>query len=136
LGLNAALIDTNVISYALKRDSRYEWYREQLHACLPCISFMTLAELHYWAEYRNWGTNAKRRMQGYLKRFVFLEVDEEMCRVWSQIVARCRRAGDPIDTADGWIAATALRFDLPLITHNAADFEPIQDLTVISAPKN
>jgi predicted nucleic acid-binding protein len=32
-----------------------------------------------------------------------------------------RRNGRRIETADAWIAATALLYDAPLLTHNKAD---------------
>lgn len=44
----------------------------------------------------------------------------------------CRRIGRPIDTADVWIAATALLLDAPLVTHNGAHFSGVPGLTVIS----
>ena len=40
--------------------------------------------------------------------------------------------GHPINAGDAWIAATALRHDLPLVTHNRSDFEHIPGLAVIS----
>jgi predicted nucleic acid-binding protein len=33
-----------------------------------------------------------------------------------------RRNGRRIETADAWIAATALLYDAPLLTHNEADY--------------
>jgi predicted nucleic acid-binding protein len=33
-----------------------------------------------------------------------------------------RRNGRRIETADAWIAATALLYDVPLLTHNKADY--------------
>jgi predicted nucleic acid-binding protein len=41
-------------------------------------------------------------------------------------------AGRPIATSDAWIAATATLLDVPLLTHNAGDFESEPGLNVIS----
>lgn len=38
----------------------------------------------------------------------------------------------PISAADAWIAATALLYGVPLVTHNRKDFEGIDGLVVIS----
>jgi len=35
-------------------------------------------------------------------------------------------------TGDAWVAATALSYDVPLVTNNAADFAGVSGLTVIS----
>ena len=39
-----------------------------------------------------------------------------------------QRIGRMISPQDAWIAATALRHDLPLITHNIKDFQEISNL--------
>jgi predicted nucleic acid-binding protein len=38
----------------------------------------------------------------------------------------------PFGVADAWIAATALEYGLELVTHNAADFQAIAGLRVIT----
>jgi predicted nucleic acid-binding protein len=40
--------------------------------------------------------------------------------------------GQPIAPQDVWIAATALRYNLPLITHNPSDYQEIAGLTLIT----
>jgi len=43
-----------------------------------------------------------------------------------------RRAGRRLETADAWIAATAVLDDAPLITHNASDYPGVPALKVMS----
>jgi tRNA(fMet)-specific endonuclease VapC len=43
-----------------------------------------------------------------------------------------QRSGRPISPQDAWIAATAKRYGIGIITHNPSDFEPISDLQIIS----
>jgi predicted nucleic acid-binding protein len=38
----------------------------------------------------------------------------------------------PIQTADGWVAATSLLHNIPLVTHNPKHFVGVDGLTVIS----
>jgi predicted nucleic acid-binding protein len=42
-----------------------------------------------------------------------------------------RRNGRRIETADAWIAATALLLDAPLLTHNKADYLGVPGLRLI-----
>jgi tRNA(fMet)-specific endonuclease VapC len=44
----------------------------------------------------------------------------------------CRKAGRRIETADAWIAATALLYDAPLLTHNEADYRGVPGLRVVT----
>jgi predicted nucleic acid-binding protein len=37
-----------------------------------------------------------------------------------------------IECADAWIAATALLYSVPLVTHNRNDYLGVPDLTLIS----
>lgn len=43
-----------------------------------------------------------------------------------------KKKGRPIETADAWVAAAALMFDVPLITHNRKHFENVENLKIIS----
>jgi predicted nucleic acid-binding protein len=44
-----------------------------------------------------------------------------------------RRIGRTIQTADAWIAATAMYYQTPLSTNNDADYAMVEGLTVLSA---
>ena len=46
--------------------------------------------------------------------------------------ASAGRQGRPIQTADAWIAATALRLDVPLVTNNQKDYASVAGLTVLT----
>jgi predicted nucleic acid-binding protein len=35
--------------------------------------------------------------------------------------------------ADAWIAAAALQLDVPLATHNAGDYEAVDNLVILTA---
>ena len=44
--------------------------------------------------------------------------------------------GCPIQTADAWIAASALHYQVPLITHNAGDYEMISHLELLTGDQS
>jgi predicted nucleic acid-binding protein len=126
------LLDTNVVSFLFKGDSRAEPYVSHLENRRLAISFMTVAELFQWAAVRKWGEARKRQLEASFHNFVVLPFDIALCRLWGEIRADCRAAGRPISPQDAWIAATALLHNLPLVTHNPSDFEAIEGLELIT----
>jgi tRNA(fMet)-specific endonuclease VapC len=64
---------------------------------------------------------------------VILPVSRDLCIKWAQVSFEAQRKGRPIQTADAWIAASALHYQLPLITNNAVDHSMIDGLRVFTA---
>lgn len=128
----ARVVDTDVVSYLFRGDSRAKDYRPHLDGGLLVVSFMTVAELYRWALERNWGKVRKQRMEEHLSDFVLHPANLSLCRMWAQATDTARRAAKPIGTADGWIAATALLHEVPLVTHNRGHYTGVEGLTVIS----
>lgn len=126
------VVDTDVVSYLFRRDSRAELYRPHLTGRLLVISFMTVAELDRWALQRNWGEARCKEMEQHLGNFVVYPFDRAICRRWAEASDRARRKGRPISVADAWIAATALLYRIPLVTHNYDHFAGVEGLTVVS----
>jgi predicted nucleic acid-binding protein len=125
------VVDTDVLSYLFRRDTRAEGYRPYLTGRIPAISFMTVAELDRWALERNWGVARQERMAAFLAQFTIILVDRALCRMWAQVTDQCRRQGQPIHAADAWIAATALVLEVPLVTHNRADYAGVAHLQLL-----
>ncbi|MGD9099315.1 MAG: type II toxin-antitoxin system VapC family toxin [Anaerolineae bacterium] len=129
---NTILLDTNIVSFALKGDSRAASYVPYLQGRRLAISFMTVAELFQWAAIRNWGARRTSQLEASLENYIVLPFDIALCRLWGEVRARCRAAGRPISPQDAWVAATALQHHLPLVTHNPSDFEVIEGLELIT----
>jgi tRNA(fMet)-specific endonuclease VapC len=130
--LNTVLLDTNVVSFLFKGDTRAAAYAPLLQGNRLAISFMTVAELFEWAAVRNWGNHRLTRLEQALTLYLVIPVDVELCRVWGALRARQQAAGKTIAPQDAWIATTALRHGLPLVTHNPSDFQSILGLDVRS----
>jgi tRNA(fMet)-specific endonuclease VapC len=128
----AVIVDTDVVSFLFKGDTRAYEYRQHLQSKTLAISFMTVAELYQWAYSRNWGEQRLARLEERLRAYVVVPYDGELCKQWAMICVERRRMGSPISVQDAWIAATALRHGCPLVTHNRSDFANITGLTVIS----
>lgn len=129
---SSVVVDTDVVSFLFKRDSRAELYRPHLTGRLLAVSFMTVAELDLWALQRRWGAEQRARMDEHLRHFVVHPADRALCRTWAEVSHQARRSGRPLTTADAWIAATAVLHGIPLITHNRSDFAVVSDLVVVS----
>lgn len=125
-----AIVDTDVVSLIFKGHSRANSYRALLSGHLLAISFMTLAELDRWPLERRWGQRRIADFSAYLERFVVLQSSRDLCKFWASVKSAADRIGRPIDTADAWIAATAILYDIPLITNNPADYEMISTPTI------
>lgn len=126
------VIDTDVVSYLFKEDTRASLYRPHVDGRIGVIAAQTRAELERWMRQHNWGERTRAELRAYLGRFVLAPFDESLCEAWAEAMDGARRAGLPISTADAWVAATALAYGVPLITHNASDFSGVDGLTVIS----
>ena len=62
------VVDTDVISYLFKQDTRGDLYKPHLHGHLLVISPMTRAELEDWALEHNWGQRRRDEMRVHLKQ--------------------------------------------------------------------
>ena len=131
--MSAVLVDTDIVSMVFKGDSRVERYRRHLTGNILAVSFMTVAELHRWALSRNWGVLRRAEMKAHLQNYVVLLCEREMWLTWAEVMESARRNGRPIECADAWIAATALRYRVPPVTNNAGDFAGVDRLVVIGA---
>ena len=126
------VLDTDVASFIFKGDTRGQSYQQLLVGQNPLISFMTLAELTLWTDVAGWGRAKRERLKLFLNDLPVHYADEELCGRWSTVTAVARRAGRRIEAADAWIAATALLYEAPLMTHNADDFAGVPNLRIIN----
>lgn len=128
----AKVIDTDVFSYFIKDDTRSELYLPHIRGQFLIVSFMTVAEVEVWSRKANWGIRRHAAFEKILRRYFVQNSTREICRLWAQVINHGRQTGANIAHGDAWIAATALFFKVPLVTHNAADFQAVGGLTVIS----
>jgi tRNA(fMet)-specific endonuclease VapC len=128
----AIVVDTDVVSYIFKKDSRAALYEPHLVQVPKFISFMTFAELRRWEFQSNWGRAKTAKFEFLLSDFGVIYADEKLCNIWASITNESKKKGRPVTTADAWIAATALMFEIPLVTNNRKDFEQIDGLSILS----
>ena len=75
----------------------------------------------------------KIELERHLTRYVVLPVSRELCGNWAEVSFAAKRKGRPVQTADAWIAASALYYQVPLITNNRSDYSEVDGLILLSA---
>lgn len=129
----AAVVDTNVISYLFRKDTRGLGYLPILTTFeYLIISFQTMAELSLWASSANWGRRRRADLAFFVGDYEVAFPDLHTCNLWAEIRSERARQGTPIHPEDAWIAATAVDLACPLITHNSQDFPGISGLRVLT----
>ena len=128
-----AVVDTDVVSYLFKNHSLAPAYQAILAGRPLAVSLITLAEIEYGMEAKNWGAARRDLMRRFLTRFTLLLPDAETARAWARIKSGCEKQGRPITFADAWIAAAALQLNVPLVTHNSSDYRAVEKLTILTA---
>lgn len=126
------LLDTNIISFQFRDDTRAALYRSHISGQTQAIAFVTLAEVYKWPIARSFSRERQAALERDVRSYLLLPFDDALARRWAEMSVQLKRAGRTISDADGWIAATALRHDVALVTHNPRHFQHVSGLTVIS----
>ena len=131
-GISSLIVDTDVVSFLFKSHSLAEPYLRLLQNHEWLISFMTEAELEQWVLGAHWGANRIASMRVFLRKFGRIGSSRDLILKWAEVRVAARRSGRPIEASDAWIAATALLYDAPLVTHNRSDYLGVPGLKLIS----
>jgi predicted nucleic acid-binding protein len=132
--MSGFLIDTNVLSeYRRARgpDAGVKRWLETTDLQSQYASVITLAEIQKGIELLAEGKH-RTQLEAWLKQDLeawfagrVLPVDRNVAARWASLVAHGVRTGRALPTVDSLIAATALAFDLTIVTRNTRDFEGI-----------
>ena len=131
------LIDTNVISELVKPKpdkNVVKWM-----SCVPdtslYLSVLTLGELRKGIEKIHEQVK-KEKLRIWLEHELpdwfgdrFLSIDNDVAQRWGRLLAQNK---NPVSAIDSLIAATALHFDLALVTRNTIDFKLFHELQIIN----
>ena len=117
------VIDTEVLAASLIPGSDLSARAEPLIVGRPVfISIQTAAELRYGAKLRDWGSAHMRRLEAHLAFAEIVHSGLDLIEVYAQLRVDCQRAGAALaqreHDADRWIAATAVRLGLPLVSND------------------
>ncbi len=130
--MDPVLLDTDVFSLFFRRDTRSLLYDDDVRGKVRCLSFATVAELRFGAIAGGWQSPRRLQLEEAIARTVIIHGDNLTTQHWAQVKAARQRMGRPIGSEDCWIAATALRHGLTLLSHNAKDYADIPNLQLVS----
>jgi predicted nucleic acid-binding protein len=126
------LLDTNIVSYFLRRSSAPLEGRvaQALAVHTVAISVLTRGELRYGQA----AMKADDRRRGLIDQFLLqlpsLPWTDRAADLYGDIKAEHRRLGTPIGELDTQIAAQALAEGLVLVTHNTRHFDRVPGLPI------
>jgi len=127
----SVLLDTSIVSIFLKTSKIHEARRKSLEAALvgkiPLISFITVAELLFWAETRDWQQKRRTELDDRLRLCVVLQPTRFTSEIWAETKRALERNGKRLESNDLWIAASALEHDVTLYTADT-DYSIVPDL--------
>jgi tRNA(fMet)-specific endonuclease VapC len=132
------VVDTDVYSARFLPDSALaRRYEPLLVGRIEFVSFQTVAEVRYGARLRGWGTTRLRRMEHEIARTEIVHSGPELIEIYADLRVACQRIGHALSQrehdADRWIAATAIRLGIPLVSNDGV-FEHTPGLVVETAP--
>ena len=130
--MDTILLDTDVTSYIIKDLPIAAPFRPVIFGKRVAVSFMTIAEIHEGICRSNWGEGKRRKIADGMQQFVILPFTVNVCEIWGRI--RAERKQQPISVGDAWIAATAVAYQLPLLTNNGKHFQGITGLNLLRVP--
>jgi predicted nucleic acid-binding protein len=121
------LLDADVLSQPVKTHGNravIEWLEREQDACYT--STIVIAQIAYWVRTKEGRTRA--RLQRWLQRSVealegrILSFNVATAQVWADQKFLLEQAGQRMPVEDSYIAATARRHDLTIVTGNDQDF--------------
>lgn len=124
------LLDTNIVSYYLRRNSSQLEARlnDALRQQTIAISALTRAELRFGQAGMAADDRRRSLIDHFLLRLPNLAWSSQAADHYGQLKALHKRQGTPIGELDTQIAAHALAEELVLVTHNTRHFEKVPKL--------
>ena len=131
--VSPVVLDTSVVSLLMRGDADSTYYKSEIQGLRAVISFQTREEALFGAIRAGWGPRRISELQQHLGQYETVWSSLEMVEISARLRSDREKAGRRLNTADAWIAATAIMLDCPLASHDG-DFSDIPDLELIRAP--
>lgn len=118
------VIDTMVFSWSLvaQQTEVSQRYARHLVGRTLVLAAQTVAEVRYGARQRSWGEARRTALEQRIARLPVAGADDQLATVYAELKYQCTRVGHALGQkmhdGDRWIAATAIRYAIPLVSHD------------------
>ncbi len=112
---NRILLDTNIVAAYFNQESSIQ---HQFEAAIIYVPSIVIGELYFGAYQSRRITENIERIRNFTSLNTVLSCDAQTGDQYGQIRLQLKLKGHPIPENDIWIAATALRYDLTLVTRD------------------
>lgn len=125
--MNLYLLDTNICIYYIKglHDLKSKFQEVDPENCF--ISEITLAELKFGVAKSQAKEKNQKALENFLSGIQILPIFPAL-DIYAEEKARLQKSGKIIDDFDLLIGATAVSFDLVMVTNNTNHFNRIKDI--------
>jgi predicted nucleic acid-binding protein len=124
------VLDTSVVSIFLRDVASAGFYRNKIDGLRAVVSFQTREEALFGAIKSGWGARKMNALRRHLDQYDMVGATPELVDICANLRSERESVGRKLNTADAWIAATALLLDCPLASHDG-DFDDIPSLELI-----
>lgn len=125
--MNQYLLDTNICIYYIKGLYDLKSKFEEVGPVNCFISEITLAELKFGVAKSRAKKKNEKALQNFLSGIQILPIFPAL-DIYAEEKARLQSSGKIIDDFDLLIAATAVSFDIVMVTNNTIHFNRIKDI--------
>jgi tRNA(fMet)-specific endonuclease VapC len=128
------MVDTDWAIHWLSGQIQIRDRLEQIGPDSLALSAVSLAELWEGVHYSTDTRRSEQMLNNFLTGVLLIEIDEETCKIFGRERGRLRRLKRSIADFDLLIAATAIRYNLVLLSNNRKHFEQVHGLQMESLP--
>ena len=133
--VEAIVVDTNAFIYLTRGSSAIaSTYGPHVDGKRMVLSFATVAELWRGAATRNYNDKSRRHLAADIDVTIVVPPNDELTKLWGELTAEARSMGhalgQPAQTHDAWVAATARLYNLAILTGDS-DFKGFPSLTLL-----
>lgn len=125
--MNQYLLDTNICIYYIKGMFDLKSKFEQVGPANCFISEITLAELKFGVAKSQAKPKNQKALENFLSVIQILPIFPAL-DIFAEEKARLQKSGKIIDDFDLLIGATAVSFDLTVVTNNTSHFNRINEI--------
>lgn len=118
------ILDTNILIEILKNDTKTIKKVEEYS--IHHISIISTMELFYGALNKN----ELQKLKKFVELFNIISIDEQISNYTKDLIIKYAKSHS-LDIPDSFIASTAIKNNLPLLTYNKKDFKYIDGLILV-----